>query len=473
MKNNFLIITLLFSFFCSCSSNPEQAANTQQAPKESGIIVKENFPKGQIIEQVVCKSDASQSYAMYLPKSYDMKKEFPVIYAFDAHGTGKLPVSNYQELAEQYGFIIIGSNNSQNGQAWEQSQQIASVLFADAESRLAINKKRVYVMGFSGGARIANGLTITNGAINGVICCGAANPAKNSVSPRNNYTFFGIAGDADFNYTEMKRYDMVELAGNKVKHAMISFDGKHEWPPVTAMEDAFLWLQVCAMREGTLAKDNALIAARLKTATAQLQQLLKDNKQYEAYELCKKTINYYEVLDPLTFFFETLKKLQTSPEVDKQMKANEALWNKEDKLKQAYVNALQTENYDWWLKDINALNQKIKTGRDKNEVVIQKRILSFLSLACYMQTVGQIKQNNIPAAEHYCKLYKLVDPTNTEADYLMAEIKVKQGDNAAALKALEQSVKNGFADKKRLEADSVFNALKNDAAFVTLKDRIK
>lgn len=457
----------------ACSSNSGKQSSVQKPAEEKAIIALEAFPTGQVIDKVVCKADTSQSYTLYLPKGYDIKKTYPVIYAFDPHKTGKLPVNNYKELAEKYGYIIAGSNNSENGLQWEQSQNIVATLFSDTRSRLAINTNRIYLMGFSGGARVANAITIMNGSISGVICCGAASPAVDVPDPRNNYTFFGIAGNADFNYSEMKKYDMVDLAGRNLKHALITFDGKHEWPRRTAMEEAFFWLELNNMRKDPSAKNDTLILKNLSDESEHLYALDKHNKKYEAYELCRKVINYYEGLGDLSLFFTKYKELQNNADVDKQLKQNEADWTREEKLKEEYVNNFQIHDYGWWQKEIASMNQQIKAGKNNNEALIKKRLLSYLSLVCYMQTSGALKQNNLPAAEYFDKMYILVDPENSEAHYFDAEIKAKQGNADAAINALQQSVKNGFNEKKRMENDSAFEGIKNDAAFVKVLGSIK
>lgn len=462
-----LIVFFSAIAFQACSSHPEKAetAAASQQPEDTAVAVKENFPAGRVIGKVVLKNDTAESYAMYLPKSYDTKKAFPVIYIFDAHADGKLPVDKYSELAEKYGYILVGSNNSQNGMQWPEAQQIAARFFADTRDRLAIDGHRVYAMGFSGGARVANAITLTNGGVAGVICCGAANPMFTPVNGRSDYTFFGIAGTADFNYTEMHKYDLVELAGHNVKHAIMTFDGKHEWPDAAVMENAFTWEELDNMRRNPAAKDEAMITPALKEAKEKLNGLMDQHKDYEAYELCRRTISFYDNLGDLTFFFDTYKKLKTSAAVDQQLRAEEAAWTREEKLKGEYMNDLQTQNFEWWQKEISTLSQKIKTGKDKNEVNMQKRILSFLSLACYMQTSGALKQGNISAADYWDKMYKLVDPGNSEADYFMAEIRAMQNDGAAAIAALNASAKNGFTDVHRLQSDSAFVSIRNDEKY--------
>ncbi len=433
----------------------------------------ENFPKGQIIEHVTCKNSASQSYALYLPGNYSTEKKYPIIYAFDPHSDGRLPVSLYKDLAEKYGYILVGSNNSKNGTSWEESQIIANNLFADAGNRLSINTQRTYVLGFSGGARIANSLTITNGSIAGVVCCGAAAPVANSNSPRSNYTFLGIVGDEDFNYTEMRKYDMSALAGHNVKHALITFNGKHEWPSKEIMDDAFWWLELNEMRKDNAIKNDSLISKHFQPALKQIELFQQKKQVFESYKLCQKTINFYDGLADLTSCYANYKSLQSNPEIDKQLKLEEANWIEEEKLKQEYINAMQTQNLIWWEKNIATLSQKIKTSKDKKHVLMCKRTLGYLSLASYMQTTGALKQNMLPAADFFDKIYILVDPTNKEAHYLMAEILAKKGKTIEAIKSLNDAVKNGFKDIERLKNDSIFFQLKSDAEFLKVTTKIE
>src|ERR1700735_1842902 len=72
---------------------------------------------GQVIDSVICKADPTQSYALYVPAK-GQKEALPIIYFFDPHADGALPVKKYKALADAYGFILAGSNNSKNGNDW-------------------------------------------------------------------------------------------------------------------------------------------------------------------------------------------------------------------------------------------------------------------------------------------------------------------------------------------------------------------
>ncbi len=90
-----------------------------------------------------------------------------------------------------------------------------------------------------------------------------------------------------------------------------------------------------------------------------------------------------------------------------------------------------------------------------------------------MQTSGALKQNAIEAADFFSKIYILVDPTNSEAHYLNADVYAKEGKNAEALKSLNEAVKNGFKDVGRLQSDSGFIGIKDSEEFVKVVKSIK
>jgi poly(3-hydroxybutyrate) depolymerase len=474
MKNfPFVIFLLCITCLLSCSSNPsDKNSNSSTVTESPAPSPKENFPAGQLLEKIICKHDTSQSYALYLPSGYSPDKAYPVVFAFDPHGTGKLPVSNYQELAEKYKFILAGSNNSKNGVAWDDVQKIANTFFADVQVRCNADPQRIYLLGFSGGARIANGLTISNGSITGAICCGAAAPASAIPNPRSNYFFMAITGNADFNYTEIRKYDKVDLAGHPVKHALLVFEGKHEWPPLPTMDEAFLWMELNEMRKNHSYKNDSLVSKAILTASTQLDTYMKKKQVQEAYECCRKTINFYDGLTDLSLFFDTYQKLQSNAEIDKTLKKEEAEWEQEEVLKNKYREAVQTNDYNWWQKDIQAVNAKIRNG-PKNEALIYKRVLGYLSLMMYIQTTEFIKQSNISAAVHFDKLYLLVDPTNSEAHYLAAELSAIQGNAEEAITYLKSAVKNGYGDKPRLQDDKAFKNIKGRADFQDVLEEIK
>src|SRR5262249_55416872 len=139
------------------------------------VALAAELPTGQIIPDVKCAADASQSYALFLPSNYDAVRTWPVIFAFDPGARGRVPVERYQAAAEKYGYVVAGSNNSRNG-SWEASAAAAQAMVQDVGSRFNVDSKLVYLAGMSGGSRVALAIALGNGQMAGVIASSAGFP---------------------------------------------------------------------------------------------------------------------------------------------------------------------------------------------------------------------------------------------------------------------------------------------------------
>jgi predicted esterase len=223
------------------------------------------LPRGQIVDRVVCQGDAAQSYAVYLPSGYTPERRWPILYCFDPVARGRLPVERFREAAERFGWIVVGSNVSRNGRV-EASMAAGAAMWADTHARFAIDDRRVYTAGFSGGARIATWSAIQCGdCIAGVVACGAGFP--NGVRPDDarlpkphRFAYFMTLGVDDFNFPELKMIEGV-LAKARVPHHLARFDGGHDWLPASLAVEAIAFLEAHAMRTGLRAKDPALVEA--------------------------------------------------------------------------------------------------------------------------------------------------------------------------------------------------------------------
>ena len=99
-------------------------------PSQTSGAQAQEIHRGKLLEKVMCRVDAQQSYALYLPSSYTHDKRWPIIYCFDPSARGQRPVERFKDAAEKYGYIVVGSNNSRNGSTG------ASQAAADASRRI-------------------------------------------------------------------------------------------------------------------------------------------------------------------------------------------------------------------------------------------------------------------------------------------------------------------------------------------------
>ncbi|HEX3247776.1 MAG TPA: hypothetical protein VHS05_00005, partial [Pyrinomonadaceae bacterium] len=249
----------------------------------NAITQTDSIPRGQIVERIEALSDASQSYALYLPSNYTPDRKWPVLYAFDPGARGRVPVERFKEAAEKYGWIVLGSNNSRNG-PWNVAVNAWNAMLTDTHRRFAIDDERSYATGFSGGARAAVRIAAGCKCLAGVMANGAGFPADLAPSPQMHFVFFGAAGVDDFNYPELKSLqEPLTKAG--IIHRVQTFDGRHEWPPVSVATAAVEWMELHAIKAGKRPRDDGFVNAMWQQLLNEARTLEEAKKYNEAYQL--------------------------------------------------------------------------------------------------------------------------------------------------------------------------------------------
>jgi len=467
-------ITSLFFQIESCNSSGSKKNIVYQTPIAAPLTeVKphfESFPKGKEIASIVCQSDNLQSYAMYLPSNYTSKKKWPVIYFFDPQADGILPIKMYKRLAEKYGYILIGSNNSQNGTTWDKITASVQTLMDDTHKRISIDDKRVYLAGFSGGARVAGLIAEMTPGITGIIGCGAG---INGIDPETIYPFsyIGLVGNKDFNYNEME--DMIAKMGSNIQHQLIVYDGKHQWAPVEIMNEAFEWITLNAMKQKLIPINEKLINLVVNENETSIKKYEKQNDEYDMYLNYQKMSNFLSGLYDVKVEDNMIGKLGKSDVVQKTIAANAAVEQKEQDIQQEYIDDLQSKDVNWWKDETMKLNQITAKSNDKNTYLMNQRLLGFMSLATYMTINDAMQKGLWDVADHYNQIYAAIDPKNPEHAYLSACFAARKKQDAIVISELEEAQKLGFADFKRAENDSNFLAFKNTSAFSKIISQMK
>lgn len=414
-----------------------------------------SFEAGKLIDSVICRTDGSQSYALYIPGKGN-RKALPVIYFFDPHGSGALPLNKYKALAETYGFILVGSNNSKNGNDWSATEKIWLQLFADTKSRLRIDAGRIYTCGFSGGARVACYVAIRHSGIKGVIAGGAGLPDGTRAEDFP-FSFTAIAGEGDMNMTELVAITS-EFDRTRTRHRILFFDGKHEWAPARTMDIAFAGLQLDAMQKALTPKDGVFINQYIVksksriTAFDQAGQLINEQRESAI------SISYLDGLSKEAGWFKTkAAALAANPQFRQQDQARQKLLAREQDIKLEYMQHFEQGDQRYWTTVINDLQTK---SRSKSlESGMYQRLLAYLSLAFYSLSNRLISANNNIEAQRFVELYKMADPANSEAWYFSAILSARNREAQAAENALLKAAECGFTDKARLRQQPEFARL--------------
>jgi dienelactone hydrolase len=339
----------------------------------------DSLPAGQILDDVKCAADASQSYALYLPSNYTADREWPVILGFDPGGRGRNAVERYQAAAEQYGYIIAASNNSRNGSP--ETGKAAASMANDVFSRFHINAKRIYTAGMSGGARVAFAVALSSLKVAGVFASSAGYPDGKS---RGTLPFpvFATAGTEDFNHLEMRQLDH-ELTS---PHYLAIFQGPHVWLSSELALTGVEWMELQAMKTGLRSRDemeiDRIFARRMAAAGADkgdkdtflaLQAIATDFKGLR--DVSAQSVRAAE-LGRSKNVRDALKKDVEEDDREKQMLRS--IWSNEARLTSAgeHEDALSQLRQQW-----KKLSEQAKKPDESVDRRLARRVLSGLSAA--------------------------------------------------------------------------------------------
>ncbi|MCS3796873.1 hypothetical protein [Niastella sp. OAS944] len=387
-------------------------------------------------------ADTAESYALYIPAKGN-KTALPVIYLFDPHGSGSLPLHKYKASADSLGFVLIGSNTSKNGNDLQYTEELWRILSADTRQRLNIDPQRIYTAGFSGGAKVAGYVALNHPEIKGVIAMGAGLPDG---APAGNYafSFTAMAGEGDLNMTDVVA---VNSAFDKTttRHRIMLYPAKHEWAPAGIMHKALTGFEFDAMYHKLIPVNEKLINAYISNS----KNLVKEATPIKAVEQCMLTINTLKGVTDISWFEQKKTEISASEIYKQQVQARQQLLQTEQQTKALYMRQFEQGDFNYWTKTINELNIKAKAATA--EGAMYQRLLAYLSLGFYSISNQQIRNNRNDVAQHFVNLYKLADPTNSEAWYFSALLHARRNEKDLAEQDLRKAEKLGFDDKDRIQ----------------------
>jgi hypothetical protein len=473
MRSYFPLFGFL-AFFCltACghsvqnqTSSPESAGQIQSSNKDS-------FPSGIMISNVACLSDPSNTYALYIPRKIKADQKFPIVFFFDAHARGTLPVKKYEALADRYGFILVASNNSKNGMDAGTVLKISTAFFRDALQRLPADLRNVFCGGFSGGARVAVGLAMQDLGIKGVIANSAGfNPKQEPL--RKGICFVGLVGNEDFNLAEMKSTQASLNEAGTVNDLLI-FNGKHDWAPINDMDKAFLLLTLEGIRENRMPKNDSVVNASYLADEREASKMLNGKTDIlTKAAACQLMTVYYQGIKPVEKYKTELLKIYGSGPYKEARTKESQEGRLEQSRQEEYGKKIQEKDMAWWVEEVRRLQNEDNTSKDAVRVGENKRLMAYLSLVSFMNANGALNQDALVQAEQFLALYRLVDPSNPEWAYLLTCLRMRQNDIPHALDALRESVALGFNDVDRVRSQKEFQPVLNDEKFNEILAGIK
>ena len=413
--------------------------------------------KGVVIDSIGVKDSISESFSLYIPTSFEMDKNWPILFVFDMEGRGRQAIRMFIGAAEKQGYILAASNNVNDTLTTSQNILITGRMFNDVIKMLPVQKNRIYSAGFDSGARFASVLPIFVKGISGVISSGAVYPNMDILDTNNLFHFIGIVGKEDYAYPEM-------LAGSstmgrlKFPNQLLVFNGGHEWPNTQYLGKALEIFNLSAMAKGQSEKDETYINDTYAQNLKDINLLIGSNRLIQADNLLDEVISVYRVLKDS----DSLKKIKRELKKNKLFKTMTRNENntllKESFIKEDYVYYLEedlaTYNYNnlgWWIYQMDELkkydNSKIEAEREMG-----KRLLGYVNalIEDNIDIVNSGTQVDQEVLSLLWMLKTITDPTDHSYYLKIISNSAKMEDYGTSLFYLEELLKKGYMDKAEL-----------------------
>lgn len=443
---------------------------------------------GLLAERVTSTNDTSQAYAVYLPARYTSSARWPVVFALDPRGRALIPLRLVQPAAERLGYVVMSSYNSLSDGPAQPNIDALNAMLIDAQRVLAIDARRLYLMGFSGTARAGWGLAQElRGHVAGLIGFGAALPPGSSVPPgalseTSGFGFFGGAGSTDFNYEEVRVLEKtLELLN--LPHRIEFYDGPHAWPPQPVVAQALDWMELQAIRRGLAARDGKWIDSAFGAELAAARSLEAAGKTYEAsrrYDaIGREFTGIHNVGEPAARARE-LKQSRSVRRTEGQLAAVAERYDKYMSRLVAFSERVRREskppNLDESLDQlkITELQRAATSEAQEIERLGAQRILEqvFVQTSFY-EPRSYLARGDARRALAMLDVAREIRAEEPGLCYLRAEALAVLERREDALVALECVARFSAITAEQLAADSTFIRLRNDPRFRATLDQLR
>ena len=428
---------------------------------------------GQIAD-VVCASDATQTYTLFLPLRYSEAKRWPIIYLFDPGGRGRRPVELYKDVAEQYGFILAGSNNSRNFS--NDPSKAVNAIWQDTHGRLALDEHRSYASGFSGGARVAGAMALSSPSeMAGVIAHGAGYPSSRSGS-KDQLPYFVAVGVEDFNWPEVMNLRR-EREEQGLQYRVRMFRGRHQWAPAVVMEEALQYMNLKAMQAGHLDPDPGFIDRTFERIKAEAEDAEAKKDPIAQLNAYHALVSDFSGLRDVKESAAKLMALRSSSALKAALKTEREQMSEQLRLEQEIAPRIDafTDNS---VQDSTSLRLEIReqmgalgdqAKHSKNEVkrLICTRAFSGIFVRAMEDGQQALEGRHFEKAEAYFELMRQVSDDAWPA-LALADTHAAAGNRKLAIKDLQEAVRRGLKDRAVFESDPRLQGLKEDPEFQKL-----
>lgn len=407
-------------------------------------VIAQDLQKGVVIPAVQFGDSKDNTYALYLPSTYDESVKYPIVFVFDDHNNGARTAQRFSIGANLTQSIIVAPNytfsDSLNVSLDESSKLINEVI-----QRYAIDSNKILLAGQGRGAIVAS----TNGHLSenvaGIIAINDVFVDENILKKYSKARFVILNHDTGLHFYKLKRYDKRYSFREKLK-GYYEFESKNSWP-----DSGYLAAAMVDLLQEHASQD--YVQRYYESDMAFGESLYKKQRYMEAFSFTsdlkkqyKKAIDIKDQKGLLKTIrgnsFYKIRRLQRNAVIyDEQLLLEDFAFFLQEDAQKAYF-----DNLGWWNYQLDNLDTVI----DSTAKNVEQR-KSALRLKSYVKGGVEAKYElfNFNGASLEQLLFlnilrTLVQPDNYEAFLNVVSLSAKEGDENASLFYLEELLRAGY-----------------------------
>jgi predicted esterase len=414
-------------------------------------LMSQDLKAGHMI-RVRCANDSNNQYSLYLPVNYEPGIKYPLILFLDPMARGNVPVEKYRAVADEQGVILAGSFESRNFDPAASVHSVTAIL-NDIVERIKPDETRIWLAGFSGGARMAATYALGSDRISGVVGCGAGFADNDLCTNKITIPFAGIIGYRDMNFEELSSIKDL-LAERKKENILLLFDGGHQWPPVQQLAIAVMWLNRTGNSQTVTSKD----------LLSELDRLRQKELSYLAWLEARE----YRKIPSLTAPADSMiSSIEHTKGFAKSRESFESSLNEEreymDGFSFLFSQFVLTEDNqppddEVWKQKASKV-ASFRESKNSYRQLSGERLFDFSWRLCIEQYQWLMESKRFKQAYKAAHLLLFYPAANLDPDLLMASAAAGAADEPRCLQHLKQSIKKQGLGKEKILQDKLITGL--------------
>ncbi|WP_375325085.1 alpha/beta hydrolase [Flagellimonas sp. GZD32] len=412
--------------------------------------------KGEIIQDITVKDTIGNTYSLFLPTSFSMDKEWPLLMVFDVNSNDNEALSMFAFAAESQGFILAAPKLNDSISLTD-NLLITGRVMKEVTSLIPIQQNRVYAAGSDSGGRFATLVPILIPSVNGVMCISATLANRELLDFKEPFHFVGIVSRDNFNYTVMLT-DAKLLDRLKMPNQTLLFDGEKIWPGTDYIEKGMELFTLADMAKNKIPKDTVFIENAFQKDIYKVNALRSKGDLLLAERYLTEMMSMYGAHKNLDSLRDVQKSVRRDKNYRVQKRAENAVFLKESLLKEDYqyymdddVYTYNFNNLGWWNHQMGEIKKFIE-GADVLEQQMGHRLYGFVN-ALAEDNIEMISSEQVVDENALAFLYMLktiIEPDNFKYYLKTVSLSAKNEDYGTSLFYLEEALKKGFKDADKL-----------------------